>query len=207
MAKRDSDKINIDLVKEIMSRLNKVNGSSTVLIDTSTTMVAKTNFFLLKGLLDLGENKGFFVALDRPYQNMDYLLSNHDIDRGKIWYIDTVTGLSDKEKKDKGNVDFVNKSFEIERLTEVFEEDKNRDGFGTIDEVNFVLIENLSPMLNYNSLEKIETFVKSFSEMIERHDQLLGCIVMDSAAHEELYELVRKYLKNIIDVKDLKEEF
>lgn len=206
MPQRSSDKLNMDLIQEIILKFNQLERPSTVLINTSTTMVAKTNFFLLKGLLDLEDEKGFFVALDRPYQNMDYLLSNHNIDREKIWYIDTATHLSGERKKDKKNVDFVNKSFEIERLVDVFKDDNDRDGFGSLSEVNFVLIENLSPMLNYNSLEKIEEFVDSFTEMINRHDHLLGCLVMDSEAHEELYEVVRKYVSEVIDVKDLKEE-
>ncbi|MFP4000365.1 MAG: hypothetical protein ACLFU5_00480 [Thermoplasmata archaeon] len=207
MTQRASNRIDIELVKGFMDRLKGLDGSNTLLIDTPTTMVAKTNFFLLKGLLDLEDKKGFFVALDRPYQNMDYLLKNHDIDRRKIWYIDTVTGISGEKKKEMKNVDFVNKSFEIENMVEVFERDTDRDGFGSMGDVDFVLIENLSPMLNYNSIEKIEKFVKSFSDMIDRYENVLGCIVMDSEAHEELYERVRKFVNHTIEVKDLMEEF
>ncbi len=205
MAKRDS--IDEDLVEEIMLRLKETGNSSTVLIDTYTTMVAKTNFFLLKGLLDFEKSKGFFVALDRPYQNMDYLLKNHGIDREKIWYIDTVPRLPREKKGSEKNVDFVDKTFEIENLMEVFESGKDRDGFGTLDDVDFILIDNLSSMLSYNSLDKVEQLVGTFREMINIHDHLLGCIVMDTEAQKELYDVVKKHVNKVIDVRDLKEEF
>ncbi len=205
MAERDS--IDKKLVKELISRIIKTGNSGTVIIDTSTTMVVKTNFFLLKGLLDLEKKKGFFVALDRPYQNIDYLLKNHDIDRERIWYIDTVPRLSKEKKGNEKNVDFVDKTFEIENLMEVFESGKDRDGFGTLDDVDFILIENLSSMLSYNSLDKVEQFVGTFREMINIHDHLLGCIVMDTEAHQKLYDVVKKHVNKVIDVRDLKEEF
>ncbi len=206
MSGKSSNNINLDLVKRLTDDVCEIGGSNIVLIDTPTTMVAKTNFFLLRGLLDIKKKKGFYVALDRPHQNMDYLLSNHGIDRDNIWYIDTVTHISGGEKVESRNVEFVDMSFEIENLMEVFEEDGNSKGSPSLDDVDFILLENLSAMMNYNSIESIEKFIECFDRVIHDHEDLMGCLVMDTNAHENLSEVVNGYLDKIIDVKKIKEE-
>jgi len=195
------------LVKELMKQLKKIDNPDIVLLDTPTTHIAKTNFFLLKGLLDLEDKKGYFLTLDRPHQNMAYLLNNHDINQENIWYIDTVSHLSGRKRVDRENVDLVDNIFQIEKLTEVLKrKERKNDSLGTLGEIDFVLIDNLGPMLNYNNIEKIEEFVSSFKELILSHDNLTGCLLMDSNSNEDLDKVVKRYVKNVIDVKKLKED-
>ncbi|MFW5945417.1 MAG: hypothetical protein ACOCTN_00905 [Candidatus Natronoplasma sp.] len=195
------------LVKDLMKELKEIDNPDIVLLDIPTTQIAKTNFFLLKGLLDLEDKKGYFMSLDRPHQNMAYLLNNHDINQENIWYIDTVSHLSGGKKVDRENVDLVDNIFQIEKLTEVLKrKERKSDRFGTLGDVDFVLIDNLGPILNYNNIEKIEEFVSSFKELIFSYDDLIGCLLMDSDTNKDLDKVVRKHVKNVIDVKKLKED-
>ena len=197
----------LELVKSLMKELKKVDNPGTILLNTSTTQIAKTNFFLLKGLLDLEDKKGYFMSLDRPHQNMAYLLNNHDINQENIWYIDTVNHLSRRKRVDRENVDFVNNAFQIEKLAGILEEKEGkRKDFGTLENIDFVLIDNLSTVSNYNNIDKIQDFLSSFEDLIISHDNLIGCLVMDSDSNEELDRIVRKHVKNIINVKKLKED-
>ncbi len=190
-----------------MKELKKVDNPGTVLLDTPTTHIMKTNFFILKGLLDLEDKKGYFMTLDRPHQNMAYLLNNHQINQKNIWYIDTVNYLSGKKKIYRKNVEAVKNAFEIEKLTEILEETgEKRNGFRTLEDIDFVLIDNLAPMLNYNNMENIQEFLSSFEELIISHNNLLGCLVMDSDSNEDLDKIVKKHMKNVVDVKKLKED-
>ncbi len=194
------------LVKALMKELKKIEKPDIVFLDTPTTQIAKTNFFLLNGLLDLEDKKGYFMTLDRPHQNMAYLLNNHDINQENLWYIDTVSHLSGGKKVDRENVDLVDNIFQIEKLTEVLKKGEKRNDLGTLGEIDFVLIDNLGPMLNYNNIENIEDFVSSFKELIFSHDNLIGCLVMDSESNKDLDKVVRRYVKNVIEVKKLKED-
>jgi len=197
----------LELVKSLMKELKKFGNPGTILFNTSTTQIAKTNFFLLKGLLDLEDKRGYFMSLDRPHQNMAYLLDNHDINQENIWYIDTVNHLSGRERIDRKNVDFVNNTFQIEKLAGILEErEGKRNDFGTLENIDFVLIDNLAPMLNYNNIEKIQEFLSSLEDLIVSHDNLIGCLVMDSDSNQDLDRSVRRHVKNVINVKKLKEE-
>jgi len=201
------DKEDTKLVKNLVEELKKVDNPGTVLLDTPTTQVAKTNFFLLQGLLDFEDKKGYFITLDRPHQNMAYLLDNHDINQKNIWYIDSVRHLSGKMKIDRENVDFVDNAFQIEGLAGVLNEEKGkRNDFGTLDDIDFILIDNLGPMLNYNNIEKIKDFVSSFEDIISSHDNLIGCLVMDSDSNEDLNRIIRRHVNNVIDIRKLKED-
>lgn len=190
-----------------MKELKEVDNPGTVLLDTPTTQIMKTNFFLLKGLLDLEDKKGYFMTLDRPHQNMAYLLSNYKINQENIWYIDNVNHLSGNKKIYRNNVDAVENAFQIEKLTEILKEKQGkRNDFGNLENIDFVLIDNLAPMLNYNNIENIQEFLSSFEELIISHDNLIGCLVMDSNSNKNLDRIVRKHVKTVIDVKKLKED-
>ncbi|MEF8832612.1 MAG: hypothetical protein V5A66_03730 [Candidatus Thermoplasmatota archaeon] len=157
--------------------------------------------------MDLEDKKGCLMTLDRPHQNMAYLLDNNDINQENIWYIDPVNNLAGEKKVYRRNVDAVNNAFEIEKLPKILEEKcKKRDDFGGLENIDFVLIDNLGPMLNYNNIEKIQEFLRSFKDLIISQDDLIGCLVMDSNCNKELDSIVRDYVKTIINVQKLKED-
>ncbi len=200
----------LELVKKLMERIDEVRNEdncSSFLFDTSFTQIAKTNLLLLKGFLDMKDTKGYFVVLDRPHQYMAYLLHMHDVSQENIWYIDTVTHMSGQERVEKDNVDFVDGPFHIEHLFDAFEpKSKKESNFASPEDIDFVLIDNISSMLNYNSMEKAEEFIKSFKELIDKSDGVMGCLVIDSDSHPELDSIIKKYLDKFIEIDSLKEE-
>ncbi len=195
----------LSLVDTIMDAINQQSNSRSLLFNTSFTQIAKSNLLILKGLLDYENKKGYFVVLDRPHQYMAYLLHMHDISQENIWYIDTVTHMSGTEKVESDNVDFVKGPFHIEHLFDAFEPD-NEGGshFASPDEIDFVLIDNISSMLNYNSIEKVEEFIESFHKLIQSRDNLMGCVTIDKESHAELYDMISKHFDNVIDIEELK---
>ncbi len=198
---------NLELVKKIMNEIDQVDNPGTLLFNTSFTQIAKTNLLLLKGLLDMEEKKGYFVVLDRPHQYMAYLLHMHDVSQENIWYIDTVTHMSGQKKVDRDNVDFVEGTFHIEQLFDAFEPGSDKEShFASPEDIDFVLIDNISSMLNYNSMDKIEEFVKSFKELISEYDDLMGCLVIDADSHPDLDKVIQKHISPVIDIKKFKED-
>lgn len=199
----------LSVVENLMEKINGMEGHNpnlSLLVDTSFTQIAKTNLLLLKGFLDLEGEKGYFVVLDRPHQYMAYLLHMHDINQENIWYIDTVTSMSGEEKVDRDNVNFVDGPFHIDHLIDVFEPGEEKGSrFASIDETDFVLIDNISSMLNYNSIDKVEEFIKLFKKMIDDSSGMLGCFVIDSDSHPELSKVLKEHIETHIDIDDCKE--
>ncbi len=198
----------ISLVEDLMNEIEslKDDGSNLLVLDTSFTQIAKTNLLLLKGLLDMEQRGGYFVVLDRPHQYMAYLLHMHDVSQDRLWFIDTVTHMSGQKKVDKENVDFVEGPFHIENVFEALQskESQGSDYFKSMEEIDFIVIDNISSMLNYNSLEKIDDFIGSLDEVLKPVPNTLGCITLDSESNPDLYDLVLDHSESVIDIDDLK---
>ena len=204
---RPMNEADLSLVDTIMDAVNQHSSSQSLLFNTSFTQIAKSNLLLLKGLLDYESKKGYFVVLDRPHQYMAYLLHMHDISQENIWYIDTVTHMSGTEKVESDNVDFVKGPFHIEHLFDAFQpESEGETHFASPKEIDFVLIDNISSMLNYNSMDKIEEFIESFHHLIQSRNNLMGCVTIDKDSHSGLYKMISKHFDNVIDIEELKKK-
>ncbi len=198
------------IVEELMKRLKKfeVNHSSgLILIDTTFTQIAKSNLLLLKGFLENEGRGGYFIALDRPHQYMSYLLDMHDISHDRLWFIDTASPVSGQKKVKSKKVNFLEGPFHIEHLFNTFDlKADNQEGFPSISTSGFIMIDNISSILNYNSIEKVKKFIESFKKLVKDHSELIGSLVLDSDSYPELYELIESHIDMHITVDELKED-
>lgn len=197
------------LSEMIMDELDDMGDHRVALFNTNFTQKAKTNLLLLKGFMDIKGKKGLFVNLDRPHQYISYLLNMHDVNQENLWYIDTITNMSGQEKKQSDNVSFIDDPFHIEELFEKFDSEVKtglKDEFGFIENVDFILIDNISTMLDYNKIVKVDEFIRIFYDFIEEHPNLIGGMTIDSDSNPELNELVNGYFEFSIDVEELQKE-
>lgn len=197
------------LVEKIMSEIRKVRNTSTIVFNANFTKIGKTNLLLLKGLLDVEKESGFFVVLDRPHQYMSYLLNMHGVNEEFLWYVDTATHMSGGAKKEEDNVNFVEGPFHIERLFEAFEaqgEGKSLSSLRSPEKVDFMLIDNIATMLNYNSTENVTNFIKNFQDFVKDHSHMLGGVTIDDGSQPELNEILTEHFDYRIDIKELKKE-
>lgn len=199
----------LKLVERIVEELDDIDNRGSVVFDTTFTQIAKTNLLLLKGLMDKKEEKGLFVVLDRPHQYMSYLLHMHDVRQENIWYIDTVTKMADGVQKDEENVNFLEDQFHVGDFFNVFESEitTGLEGrFSSMENIDFMILDNISTMLNYNRIEEVEKFIKNGADFISEHPHLMGGVTVDSESNPELYEVMTKNFDFIIDVEKLKKE-
>lgn len=199
----------LKIVEKIVDELNDIDNHGSVVFDTTFTQIAKTNLLLLKGLLDPNGEKGLFVVLDRPHQYMSYLLHMHDVNQDNIWYIDTVTRMADGTNDRGDNVNFLEDQFHIGNFFEVFES-KITTGlegkFSALEDIDFMILDNIATMLNYNRIEEVEKFIKNGSDFISQHPHIMGGVTVDSESNPELYEIITKNFDFVIDVEKFKKE-
>ncbi|MFP4142343.1 MAG: hypothetical protein ACLFT7_03250 [Thermoplasmata archaeon] len=194
-----------------MNELNQFeenHSSGLVLIDTTFTNIAKSNLLLLKGFLDLEDKKGYFIAIDRPHQYMAYLLNMHEVDYDHLWFIDTVSQVSGQKNVNSDNVNFLDGPFHIEQLLSVFEgaSENSKNSLTSIDENDFIMIDNIFSMLKYNTKESVEDFVGSFRELLSRYEGIIGTLVLDSESNPDLYDLIKNYVNKKINLEGMKDE-
>ena len=194
----------LNVIDKIFNELKKVENSGAVVFNTDFTKIAKTNLFLLKGLMDIEGEKGLFVSLDRPHQYMSYLLKIHDVDQDDLWFIDAVTRMSGEKSNTKGNVDFLEDAFHVGDLFDYLKEHNGE--FLRIDDIDFIVIDNIATMLNYNTTTKVKEFIKKFKGFTDKHPHVLAGVTIDPESNPELSEIIDELFDYKIDIKNIQEE-
>lgn len=198
----------LDLSKRIIKEIQGLRNSAMLIFNTNFTQIGKTNLLLLKGLLDMENESGFMVVLDRPHQYMSYLLHMHDVSQENLWFIDAVTHTSGLQREEKDNVNFLDSPFHIEGLFDTieFSGDNPSIGFLSPEKVDFFMIDNIATLLNYNDMDKVEEFIISFCKFLQTHSHILGCVTIDDESHPELSEILTDHFDYMVDVEALRKE-
>ncbi|MGM0405940.1 MAG: hypothetical protein ACQEQM_07355 [Thermoplasmatota archaeon] len=194
----------LNVIDKIFKELKEIENRGAVVFNANFTKIAKTNLLLLKGLMEIEGEKGLFVSLDRPHQYMSYLLKIHDVDQDDLWFIDAVTRMSGEKKNTEGNVDFLEDAFHVGDLFHYLKEHNGE--FLRIDDIDFIVIDNIATMLNYNRTAKVKEFIIKFKEFTDKHPHVLAGVTIDPESNPELSEIINELFDYKIDIKTIQEE-
>jgi len=183
----------INLMQAIMGEIGDIGTGERVLFKVSYSRIVQINLVILKILLDKWMKRGIFITVDRPHNYMDHLLKMHRVEnRHRLTYIDAIGNYSGAEVMTIEGKTIEHTPFQIERLPdELFVGIK--ESSGTIDMRNndFILIDNLAAMLNYNSLDSVITFVDRYLKAIALYDSIFTALFIDSHNHPGLYDAIK----------------
>ncbi len=197
-------------MRNIISLIGDINHRNKVLFSVSYERIAKTNLILLRALLEELKKKGILVTLDRPHQYMEHLLRMHRINYENLLFIDTIARFSGNILSDNlnvGNVRILNSPFQIDLLPELFastpEEKVGVEDKIDITGVDFILIDNVATMLNYNDPTSVESFLENYMAKFSNLNNILISLTLDSVAYNSLYQAARRLFDREINVDDL----
>ncbi len=177
------------------------------MISVRQQFLARMNLITLKVLLEDEKKKGVAVVLDRPHQYLAYLLHLHHINQKNISYVDAITHFSGETVESSPNsISYTDGPFHIELLLNAFGDGYNGDFHKkpiNLREMDFILIDNMSTMLNYNTMSMISDFLQNFFQVIGDVDGLSTIFPLDSQAHSELHNLVSPYVHRNIDMREV----
>lgn len=198
-------------MRNIISLIGDINHRNKVLFSVSYERIAKTNLILLRALLEELKKKGILITIDRPHQYMEHLLRMHRINYENLLFIDTIARFSGNIISDNlnvGNVRILDSPFQIDILPELFatkpEDLSGVEGKIDITGVDFILIDNVATMLNYNDPNSVERFLEDYMAKFRNLNNILISLTLDRVAYNSLYQVVRRLFDREIDVNDLK---
>lgn len=178
------------LLSYIMSSMGE-GTSGPVLLDVNSTQFVRVDLVLLKGLLQKGLN-GLFISVDRPHQYMVHLLRMHKINLENLMFIDAIGRFSADRKECMASVSYVDAPFHIDTLPAAIGNmsmDVNRKV--SLDTCGFAMIDNLAALLPYNSYSSVESFLRSFVEVMTSRGNTIVPLIVDKEKNGLLYETVR----------------
>ncbi len=183
----------IELMQAIMKEIGEIGAGERVLFKVSYSRIVQTNLIILKILLDQWMKQGVFITIDRPHNYMEHLLRMHRVkNRHRLTYIDAICKYSGSEMQAVENRAITRTPFQIEHLPDELINGM-KDGTSTVDmrSNDFILIDNLAAMLNYNSMASIVKFVDRYLKAIALYDSVFTALFIDSNNNPGLYEAIK----------------
>ncbi len=192
-------------LEEALSSQLGVDGND-YMFTTKQVFLVRVNLVILKLLLEDRKKRGVAIVLDRPHGYLAHLLALHKIDQTNLSYIDTVGNLSgDFNIGDPKKVVYTEGPFHVELLINAFSDGYENGEFQTrsidLEDVDFILIDNIATALRYNTMKSMELCFSSLKSLSNKHGFLL-IMGVDPAANRALYSLLKTYIENEIKIEE-----
>jgi len=184
----------LELVHAVSSVLTGEEGSSIYLLHAKYTNLVRVNLVLLKAFLEDKKRRGLMITIDRPHQYLSHLMQLHGVDQTNLVFVDAISLHSSDTKGGEVAPEFQMGPFHIETLPDFLM--KHGDGGSSfqidMSTIDFVVIDNVSTLLTYNSMESIKRFFQRYIEVLKgvKSRGIQTALVMDRDQHTELYEYI-----------------
>jgi hypothetical protein len=184
----------LELAHAVSSVLTGEEGSSIYLLHVKYTNLVRVNLVLLKAFLEDKNRRGLMITIDRPHQYLSHLMQLHGVDQTNLVFVDAISLHSADTKGGAVAPEFQMGPFHIEALPDFLMKHEDDGSSFQIDmsKIDFVIIDNVSTLLTYNSMESIKRFFQKYIDVLKsvKSRGIQTALVMDRDQHTELYEFL-----------------
>lgn len=194
----------LQLVHAVSTVIEVDDGASIYLLNTKYTNLVRVNLVLLKVFLDEKHKRGLMITIDRPHQYLSHLMQLHGIDQSNLTFIDAISVHSADTKGGAVAPELQSGPFHIETLPD-FLARKDSGGSGVavdLSKVEFVIIDNVSTLMTYNTMDSIKRFLQKYVEIVKATKPvgLQTAIAMDKQQHPDLFQLIAELSRKSIEL-------
>lgn len=194
----------LKLVHSVSTVLESDGATSTYLFNAKFTNLVRVNLVLLKVFLEERRRKGLMITIDRPHQYLSHLMQLHALDQTNLVFIDTISGHASDTKGGAVAPEFQNGPFQIETLPDFLYGRGNGGSRFIVDmgKVEFVIIDNVSTLLTYNTIESVKRFLQKYLDVIGKTSPngIQTVLIMDRDLHPDLFQFIAALSKKAIDL-------
>lgn len=191
------------LASTLSSELTIGAGSIIYLVSAKYTNMVRVNLVVLKAFLDTLKLRGIMITIDRPHQYISHLLQLHGIDQSNLSFIDAISSHASDTKPGRAAAEFEHGPFHVESLpTFLTLTDATNPVNADFSKAKFVLIDNVSTLLTYNTMDNLKMFFNRYVELARgrKWNPITTVLVMDKEVHAVLYEFVSGISAKIVDL-------
>jgi hypothetical protein len=193
------------LEKRVLAEFASSPPNARFLFTCKYTKIMKLNFLLLKVCLLLRKEKGMCVSIDRPHSYTQMALKKQNVPQDGLIYIDAITKLAGV-RAEESKVTFLASGYSPRILSDLFSRAYLAEGvqryFVNLDELNFILLDNIAVMLQYATLEKTRKFMVDLMEMLKKFTAMRAILVVDPQTSGEVLAIARSFCDREIPVMD-----
>lgn len=186
----------------LLQALDQAGLKGLTLLDVPSTQFVRMNLLLLKGLIQKKGLSGAFISVDRPYQYMAHLLTMHQVQSEQVVFIDALGCFSADSKVSKAKASYLKGPFHIDRLPMTIKEWGGNGHSVNLARCQFIIIDNLSTLLNYNSFSSVELFLRRYIESLSSSTVLTAPLMIDRENCSPLYDSARTLCQSELNLRE-----
>jgi KaiC/GvpD/RAD55 family RecA-like ATPase len=154
---------NIDVSALLTKKYNISRKGWIVLMQVPIEHSIDVNIESIKVLQGL-DYEGIYITLSKDYNELNILLQKEGIDMSKLTFIDGISQMYGTDKIVSPSVTYVKGPLSIDAISQAVE-----DGIPTMKcEKKFVLLDSITTVLLYNSLQRTVQFSRFLTELLKR---------------------------------------
>jgi len=169
------------------------------------TKVMKLNILLLHHCLRERNERGICVSIDRPHSYMRFALKKMDVPQDGLIFIDAISRLTGQRSEDSV-VRFLAGGLSLPILDDLFSRAYVAEGaerhFVNIEDLNFLLVDNVNVMLQYCSMEKTRKLLSGLTDNVKKYTSMRTMFVLDPATGREIYDFLKPLSDRQLSVQE-----
>jgi hypothetical protein len=193
------------LEERLIAEFSNAPAQARFLFSCRFTKILRLNLILLRICLGKRSEKGMFISIDRPHSYTQIALKKHAIPQEGIIYIDLISKLTGTPAEES-QVKFLASGYAPKILSDYFSRAYIHEGamkhFINLEEMNFILVDNLSTMLQYATMDKVKKFMGDLLELLKKHASMRAMLIVDPKENPEVHALLRPYCEREIPVME-----
>jgi hypothetical protein len=195
MAENDTKAYSSEYFDDFLTQeLTRSKPGARYLLTCRFTKVMKLNMLILRLCLQGRKEKGIYVSIDRPHSYTQHNLKALGVPQDGLIYIDTISKLTGQRSEDS-QVRFLSDGFTLPLLDDLFSRAFLAEGvqrhFVKMEELNFILLDNVQVMIQYLSMDKAQRVLTGLGDLVKKYTTLRTMIVMDPQSSPELCRFLR----------------
>jgi hypothetical protein len=140
-----------------------------------------------------GGKRGVVITIDRPHQYLMQALKAQNIPASQLIVMDVIARYSADISDESMIYSMMDGPFNIDRAPEALRSMSivERDTTIDINACSFILVDNMGALLPYNSLPKVEAFVKGLAALTKMGNDRRLVLVVDGERQQLMVEMLR----------------
>ncbi|MFB6166657.1 MAG: ATPase domain-containing protein, partial [Candidatus Nanohaloarchaea archaeon] len=148
-----------------------------------------TNMEALRYLTEDRDSLGVYVTINKPYSTIKNFLEEHDVDTGKLFFVDAVSKEVGEETVDDDQVLFMDSPENLTGLSIVVS--KAVDSMPDRDK--FVFLDSLTTLEVYNEMDTVSRFAHFLTGKMRKWDASGVIISLEQETDEELVNRISQF--------------
>jgi len=204
-------KKNLMMLNRIRQEVN--SNYNRFLLVVRTPQIARINLTVLRILMAERKERGIYISIDKPDKHVKQILERHNISREGT-YVDTGVNAEPAPDAISSPMEAPNKILVVSGIfcptlfldsidaTMTSSPEAKQRITTELGTMHFVMVDNISTMMAYNSNAKVHEFFQRFDNFLKDYPNIRCFLSTDRNLPSDVYQVARKAVDREVEILD-----